>query len=108
MFKKLAFTLALAAFVATLVLTFSPGTTQAATVKGGRVQGTLTAVSLDGKTASITRLNGTTVTISVNAATKIERNGRRVPLSALKVGDRAQARFNPTTMIATKLESVGP
>ncbi len=108
MFKKLISTLALTAFVAAFALSLSPATTHAAKARPGRVEGTLTAVDAKAMTATITRRNGTAVTVFITPATKIERNNIHVPLSALKIGDHAQARFNPATMAATKLESVGP
>ncbi len=105
--KKFMSMLALAAFVAVLGLSLSPATTHAAKAKAGRVEGTLSAVDTTAMTATITRHNGTMVTVSVTASTRIERNERRVQLSALKIGDHAEARYNPATMVATKLESVG-
>lgn len=108
MFKKLISTLALAAVVAAFALSLSPSTTHAAKARPGRVEGTLTAVNTTNMTATITRRNSTAVTVFITPATKIERNDEHVPLSALKVGDHAQARFNPATMAASKLESVGP
>jgi len=109
MSKKLFSVIALAAIVAGLVLTFSPATTLAkGKNKTGRVEGTLTAINMTARTATITTKGGTAVTVSVTAATKIERNGRHARLSDLKIGDRAQSRFNPSSMVATKLESVGP
>jgi hypothetical protein len=107
MLKKIMAMLALATFVAAFALGSSPATTHAK-ARAGRAEGTLTAVDTARMTATITRRNGTTVTVSVTLATKIERNGEHVPFSALKIGDHAQARFNPATMTATKLESVGP
>jgi hypothetical protein len=72
----------------------------------GRVEGTVTRVIADSVT--ITIRGGAAVTVGANAQTKIERNGRRVPLTGILVGDRGQARFDPTTGIATKIESTGP
>lgn len=74
--------------------------------KAGRVEGTLTA--LGASSVTITPRNGNAVTVQVTGSTKIERNGRHVPFTALKVGDRAEARFDPATGVATKVESVGP
>lgn len=106
--KKFMTMLALAAFVAVLGLSLVPGTTHAAKAKGGRIEGTLTAVDTVNMTATITRRNGTAVTVSVTASTKIERNEQHVQLSALKIGDHAEAQYNPATKVASKLESVGP
>lgn len=109
MSKKLFSMIALAAIVAGLVLSMSPAVTHAkGKNKAGRVEGTLTALDTVAMTASITQHNGTVVTVSITATTKIERNEHHARLSALHIGDRAEARFSPATMIATKLESVGP
>lgn len=107
MSKKFISMLALATFIAGLVLSLSPVTTHAK-AQPGRVEGILTAVNTTAMTATIARRNGTAVTVSVTASTKIERNNRHVKLSELKIGDHAQARFDPATMVASKLESVGP
>ncbi len=80
----------------------------AAGTKAGRAEGTISAVNLTTSTVGITTQQGTVVQVKVTSATKIERNGRRVPLSGLRIGDRGQARFDAATSIATKVESVGP
>jgi len=51
-------------------------------------------------------LLGTRV-VQTNASTKIERNGVRVPLSAIQVGDRGQDRIPAGSSVASKVESVG-
>lgn len=66
-----------------------------------RIEGTVTAVG-----ASSVTINATVV--PVGAATKIERNGVRVPLSAIRVGDRGQARILAGAAVASRVESVGP
>ena len=40
--------------------------------------------------------------------TKIERNGRQVPLAAFKLGDRGQAIALASNGVASKIEAVGP
>jgi hypothetical protein len=71
-----------------------------------RVEGTLTAKTAT--TVTITRLSGSSVTVSVNGSTNIERNDIHTTLAGLRIGDRAEARYDPTTLLATKVESVGP
>jgi hypothetical protein len=73
-----------------------------------RVQGTITAVDVDAGTVTITTQNGTAVTVTVDANTKIERNGQETTLDALQIGDRGQARYDPATGIASKVEATGP
>lgn len=73
---------------------------------GTRIEGILTGVNLDSSSVVIRSKGGASAIVAVAAVTKIERNGRRVPLSALRIGDTAQARI--TAGVTTKLESVGP
>jgi hypothetical protein len=70
-----------------------------------KIEGTITAVGSD--SVSIRLQNGTIVTVLVNGNTKIERNDLHVPLSAFQVGDRGEARYDATSMIASKVEAVG-
>jgi hypothetical protein len=71
-------------------------------VKAGKVEGTLTAVSATG--VVIRKQGGSTVTLRVTTATKVERNGVKVAVTALKVGNPAQALFDPATSVASKVE----
>lgn len=73
--------------------------------QGSKVEGTITAVGANSVT--IRRLNGTTITVQVASTTKVERNDFHVALSAFKVGDRGEARYDPTTLVATKVEAEG-
>ena len=59
-------------------------------------------------TRTIKKAGGALFQVKVTATTKIERNGREVPLAALMVGDRVQARFNPQTIVASKVEAKSP
>ena len=75
--------------------------------KSAKVEGTLTAVDLAANTVTITPLGGSPVVLNVTAATKIERNEMHVSLSALVIGDAAEAKFDATTMNASKVETTG-
>lgn len=77
------------------------------TAKGGKIEGTLTAVDLGASTITITPLGGSPVMLSVTTTTKVERNELHVSLSDLKVGDAAEARFDAATMNASKVETSG-
>lgn len=66
-----------------------------------RVEGRITAVS------AVSVTIGTTV-VPVSAATRIERNGVRVALTALRIGDRGQARIPVGAAVASRVEAVGP
>ncbi len=86
--------MALLALVGFAIPTF----TQAAsgkTPKAGKVEGTLVGVASNG--VVIQRSNGTQVSLGVTAATKVELNGVRVPVTSLPIGSRAQALFDPAT-----------
>ena len=81
-----------------------PGALEAATGKNkvGKVEGTLTAASATG--VVIRKQGGTTVSLAINSATKIEKNGVRVAITALVIGNPVQALFDPATNVATKVE----
>ena len=80
---------------------WSPAAAQAQSPNNVTVQGQITAVGSDSVT-----INGTTVFVS--SSTVIGRNGVRVPLSALQVGDRAQAFIPAGSEFASKIGAVGP
>lgn len=71
----------------------------------GKVEGLITAVGTDSVT--ITTESGKAVTVNVTANTKLERNDQHVTLDAFKVGDTAEAKFDPATFEAFKIEAVG-
>lgn len=70
-----------------------------------KVEGTITSVTAN--SVSIMLQNGTIVTLLTDANTKIERNDLHVSLSAFQVGDRGEARYDATSLVASKLEAVG-
>jgi hypothetical protein len=72
-----------------------------------RVEGTLISVNPPARQVQIRTNASTVVVVNLTPSTKIERNGLHVRLTALKLGDRAQARISNTTQRATKLESRG-
>lgn len=71
-----------------------------------KVEGRITA--LGASSVTITNRAGVNTTVGVVATTKIERNDRHASLAAFKVGDRGEAVFNATTMVASKVEATGP
>lgn len=71
-------------------------------IKAGKVEGTLTAASATG--VVIRKAGGATVTLSITATTKIEKNGVRVPVTSLTIGNPVQALFDPSTNVASKVE----
>jgi len=76
-------------------------------VKGDRVEGTIVAVDLALGTVTIRTQAGEFVPAMTNSSTKIERNGFHATLSSFQIGDRGQARFNPGTLLAYKVEATG-
>jgi hypothetical protein len=98
--------------LATGLLAATPATEAASGPGGGgvageaRVEGTITAITLNSVT--ITTVRGVPVSVAVVPATKIERNGVRTTLAGLRLGDRGQARYFLATGVAFKVESVGP
>lgn len=73
-----------------------------------RIEGTLVAINLPMSKVSIRTAQGAIVVVSIQAATKVERNGVRARLAAFKAGDRAQARIARASGLTTKFEAVGP
>lgn len=75
--------------------------------KAGRVEGKITLVDTVAQTITIQGKKGQVVTLQVNGATKIEVDEVHAFLADLNVGDRVEARFDPGTLIASKIESEG-
>lgn len=68
-----------------------------------KVEGRLTGVASNGviiKTAS-----GVFVSVGVTSSTKVELNGAHVSVTSLPIGARAQAVFDATTSVASKVEA---
>ncbi|MBI4673000.1 MAG: hypothetical protein HY741_15200 [Chloroflexi bacterium] len=76
--------------------------------KSPKVEGTITAIDLAAQTVTIQPLSGDAVTVKAVATTKIERNDEHATLADFKIGDRGQARYNATTLEASKIEAEGP
>jgi uncharacterized protein DUF5666 len=111
MVKKFLYGFIFAAVALSLVLTIMPSS-NVAYASGGtgkrakivqRVKGTVSAV--DATSVTIEKRDGTSVTLTANATTKIERNDKKATLADLQVGDKVEARFNSTTMVASKIEA---
>ncbi len=73
---------------------------------GSKVEGKIAAVDTAAQTVTITpKRGGPDVVVNVNASTKIKRNDRSAALADLLVGDKVEAKYNPSTMIASKIEA---
>lgn len=76
------------------------------TASRNKIEGTVTAVNLETNQVTLQTRAGVSRLLTVNSATKIERNDRHVLRSAILVGDRGEALFD-NNLVASKLESVG-
>lgn len=87
---------------------YNPVTLLAATIKASNlleVKGTIAAVDTSASTVTITPSDGSPdVTLTVDANTKIERFSNPATLADLLVGDPVEAKYDPTTMLAFKIE----
>jgi aspartate 1-decarboxylase len=76
------------------------------------VQGLITAIDTTANTVTVTpgfpfpfRTAATPIVLKVDSTTIIKRNGAAASLAALQVGDRVQAKYNPVTLLAAKIEA---
>ncbi len=69
------------------------------------IKGAISALGTN--TVTITRRDGTSVTVTVTSNTRIERNDAPATFADLRVGDQAEAKFDPNTLEAFKLEAEG-
>ena len=99
-------TLALAAIM-TLV-GFTAFDVQKAQAKSPQVSGTLVALNVAARKATIQTQKNGNVVVSIPAAAKIERNNAHVTLAAFKIGDKVQAKYNAAGSVIIKFEGVGP
>jgi hypothetical protein len=76
-------------------------------VRSGRIEGTISAVNVAEGSFTIITVRGTAVTTVAIANTKIERNGFHASLNQFRIGDHGQSRFDPASMIASKMEATG-
>lgn len=73
--------------------------------KAGKVKGMIAAVDTAASTVTITpRKGGADVTLNVDANTVIKRKGPAT-LADLQVGDKIEAKYDPATMLALKIEA---
>jgi len=91
---------------------YDPNTLVAAKIEAGEAEntgteakGTITAIDTTAGTVTFQSKSGTSVTVTVNASTVLERNGAVATLSSFAVGDSIKVKYDPTTLIATKVEA---
>ncbi len=72
--------------------------------KNGETKGVISGITLG--TVSITPSNGgADVVLMIDSSTRFERGSLHIALADLVVGDKVEAKFNPTTMLASKVET---
>lgn len=71
-----------------------------------KVEGVITAIDLDAGSVTIQPSAGDPVTVTVTATTKIEYNEADATLADFQIGDAAQAKYNPTNFVASKIEGM--
>jgi preprotein translocase subunit YajC len=69
------------------------------------VEGRVDAVDAAAMTVAILPEHGAEVTLHADAATRISRNGAAATLADLRVGDRADARYDAATFVASRIEA---
>lgn len=72
-----------------------------------RVRGTIRAVDLNAGTVAIHTRNDETVVLNTDESTHIIRNGERVRLEDLQLGDRAVALYDPSNLLAAEIDARG-
>jgi hypothetical protein len=73
--------------------------------KPSKVKGVIAAVDTTANTVTITpSKGGADVTLNVDASTLIKKNKITISLADLKAGDRVEAKYNSSTLLASKIE----
>jgi len=69
------------------------------------VEGKVTAVDATAGTISIDPEHGAAVALHTDSTTRISRNGAAATLADIKVGDSAEARYDATTLLASRIDA---
>jgi hypothetical protein len=77
----------------------------AAQARQGEVEGKVLAVDATARTVTIDAKHGADVTLHVDSTTRISRNGAPATLADIRVGDSAEARYDTTSLLASRLEA---
>ena len=77
-----------------------------ASSSGSELKGTIVAVDTAANTVTVAPKNGSVnVTVNVDATTRIKRNGKSASIADLQVGDKVEAKYNASTLLASKIEA---
>jgi hypothetical protein len=69
------------------------------------IEGSISAIDTGAGTVTITpKEGGPDVVLNVDSTTVIKRHGTTVTLADLQVGDRVEAKYDPLTMLAARIE----
>lgn len=106
---------ALATVVMVLFAVLGLVTSERASAKGGsggndkgRARGAITAIDSGAGTVTIADRSGSSATLIVAPDTDIRKDSKHVALAALAVGDKADARYNTSSLIAKRIGAKSP
>lgn len=86
---------------------FSPTSTAGAATDVVSVSGTVYTINLATRSITVKKADATLVTLKVNRASTLKRNGKQVKLKALMLQDQVNARYK-SNRVATSLNATGP
>jgi hypothetical protein len=73
---------------------------------GSELKGTIAAIDTTASTVTVTpKKGGADVVLNVDASTRIKRDGKSATLADLQPGDMVEAKYDPATMLASKIEA---
>lgn len=110
MLKKLFVFGVIMIFAVAMLLTFAPQHAFAKNGnKEGRAKGAITAIDTTAGTVTINDRKQGSVTVTVTSGTQLRLDSKKnVTLAMLAVGDSADARYDATTMVATRIDAKSP
>jgi hypothetical protein len=73
--------------------------------RDGMIQGYVSLVDTTANTLTIAPKRGADVVLKIDASTVIYRARRKVALTDILIGDRVQAKYNKTTLVAKRIEA---
>jgi hypothetical protein len=103
MFRKIMHVLAVLSVVFGMLAATTPAL---ASGSGSELKGLIALIDTSANTVTIAPKDGSAnVTVNVDASTRIKRNGKPASIADLQVGDKAEAKYNLSTMLASKIEA---
>lgn len=74
----------------------------------GRARGAITEIDSNASTVTIADRSGGSVTLNVTTGTEIRKDSKHTTLAALTVGDKVDARYDTSTLIAKRIDAKSP